>query len=189
MREVVPEFAGQQIIEMMDRVYSTGQPFTASEWRVFVDEHGGGDERIANGLVIPLCDADGQVTGIACQFVDVTEAVLRQRALEDDTAVLRERYEAAQNVVLTLQRSLLPGRLPVLPGFRVAARYLVASKEQGAGGDWFDAIALAGRVRRASTSAGAVRGRCDAVPAGARRRTARRRRPRAGRRVRDLAAR
>lgn len=146
LREVVPEFAGQYIIELLDRVYTTGEAFTVTEWRVVVNVHGSGDEHIVNGHVTPLHEADGQVSGIVCQFVDITEEVLRRRALEDDTAALRERCEAAQSIVLTLQRSLLPGRLPVLPGFRIAARYLVASEEQSAGGDWFDAIPLVGRV-------------------------------------------
>jgi anti-sigma regulatory factor (Ser/Thr protein kinase)/anti-anti-sigma regulatory factor len=44
--------------------------------------------------------------------------------------------------VTTLQQALLPAALPVLPGVQLAARYLVASQDQAAGGDWFDAIPL-----------------------------------------------
>ena len=40
--------------------------------------------------------------------------------------------------------ALLPTALPVLPRARIAARYLVAAPGQPAGGDWFDAIPLAG---------------------------------------------
>jgi anti-sigma regulatory factor (Ser/Thr protein kinase) len=40
--------------------------------------------------------------------------------------------------------ALLPIALPVLPRARIAARYLVAGPGQPAGGDWFDAIPLAG---------------------------------------------
>jgi serine phosphatase RsbU (regulator of sigma subunit)/anti-sigma regulatory factor (Ser/Thr protein kinase) len=42
-----------------------------------------------------------------------------------------------------LQRSLIPGRLPVLPGFEFAARY-VPSAVSGVGGDWYDVFALPG---------------------------------------------
>ncbi len=52
------------------------------------------------------------------------------------------RYRAARDVVLELQEVLLPPALPVLPGASVSARYLVASHDQAAGGDWFDAVAL-----------------------------------------------
>lgn len=39
-----------------------------------------------------------------------------------------------------LQRSLLPPELPVIPGFELAARYLVGSA--GVGGDWYDVFSL-----------------------------------------------
>ena len=49
-----------------------------------------------------------------------------------------------RGIVAVLQEALLPTALPVLPRARMAARYLVAGQEQSAGGDWFDAIPLAG---------------------------------------------
>ncbi len=42
---------------------------------------------------------------------------------------------------VALQRSLLPGRLPTVPGLDVAARY-VPGAEVGVGGDWYDLFAL-----------------------------------------------
>ncbi|WP_205696000.1 SpoIIE family protein phosphatase [Conexibacter sp. SYSU D00693] len=44
----------------------------------------------------------------------------------------------------TLQRSLLPQRLPDLPGVHLAARYVPAAAEADVGGDWFDALELPG---------------------------------------------
>jgi len=41
-----------------------------------------------------------------------------------------------------LQRSLLPGRLPRLPGLQAAARYLPAVPGVEVGGDWYDVIQL-----------------------------------------------
>ena len=41
-----------------------------------------------------------------------------------------------------LQRSLLPRRLPALPGGRAEARYLPARRGLQVGGDWYDVIAL-----------------------------------------------
>jgi len=49
-----------------------------------------------------------------------------------------------RGIVAELQEALLPTALPVLPQARIAARYLVAGHERSAGGDWFDAIPLAG---------------------------------------------
>ena len=83
---------------------------------------------------------------MGCQFVDVTGEVRRRRSAENDADVMRKRYAAAQDVVLTLQRNLLPTALPVLPGVRIAAHYLVAAAEQAAGGDWFEAVPVDGQV-------------------------------------------
>ncbi len=42
----------------------------------------------------------------------------------------------------TLQRSLLPERLPELPGLGLSARYLAGSADAQVGGDWYDVIVL-----------------------------------------------
>jgi anti-sigma regulatory factor (Ser/Thr protein kinase) len=52
--------------------------------------------------------------------------------------------QGSRGIVAELQEALLPAALPVLPRARIAARYLAAGHEQRAGGDWFDAIPLAG---------------------------------------------
>jgi anti-sigma regulatory factor (Ser/Thr protein kinase)/putative methionine-R-sulfoxide reductase with GAF domain len=52
-------------------------------------------------------------------------------------------YERQRAVARTLQRSLLPGRLPGLPGIAMAARYEPARGGE-VGGDWYDAFALPG---------------------------------------------
>ena len=56
-------------------------------------------------------------------------------------------FEREHRIAETLQRSLLPERLPPLPGLEVAARYLPAASEAEVGGDWYDVIPIAaGRV-------------------------------------------
>ncbi|MEU8547504.1 SpoIIE family protein phosphatase [Streptomyces roseoverticillatus] len=54
------------------------------------------------------------------------------------------RYAAERSVALTLQRSLLPGRLPEQTAVEVTSRYLPAGVQAGVGGDWFDVIPLSG---------------------------------------------
>lgn len=146
LREVYPEIVGQNVWEYQEQVRTTGVPFTAHEWRMVVDGPDGPDERFVDFELVPLREPDGSVSGVACSFRDVTAGVVGRGELETQTAELRERYRSAQDTVLALQRSLLPGRLPVLPGFRLAARYLVAAAEQAAGGDWFDVIPVDGKV-------------------------------------------
>ena len=56
-------------------------------------------------------------------------------------------FEREHRIAETLQRSLLPERLPAIPGLEVAARYLPAASEAEVGGDWYDVIPIAaGRV-------------------------------------------
>jgi serine phosphatase RsbU (regulator of sigma subunit)/anti-sigma regulatory factor (Ser/Thr protein kinase) len=53
-----------------------------------------------------------------------------------------EEVDHVATVAETLQRSLLPERLPELAGMAVAARYLAGGADAKVGGDWYDVIAL-----------------------------------------------
>ena len=53
-------------------------------------------------------------------------------------------FEREHKIAETLQRTLLPDRLPALPGLDVAARYLPAAAEAEVGGDWYDVIPIPG---------------------------------------------
>jgi FixJ family two-component response regulator/anti-sigma regulatory factor (Ser/Thr protein kinase) len=58
-----------------------------------------------------------------------------------------QRYQQEHETAVTLQRSLLPDRLPDVPGLALAARYLPGAAGAEVGGDWYDVIPLAdGRV-------------------------------------------
>ncbi|MCC3771524.1 ATP-binding SpoIIE family protein phosphatase, partial [Streptomyces sp. UNOC14_S4] len=54
------------------------------------------------------------------------------------------RYALERAAALTLQRSLLPNRLPDQSAVEVTSRYLPADEEAGIGGDWFDVVPLSG---------------------------------------------
>jgi CHASE3 domain sensor protein/anti-sigma regulatory factor (Ser/Thr protein kinase) len=54
------------------------------------------------------------------------------------------RFARERATALTLQRSLLPHRLPIQPAVQTAYRYLPTSTEAGVGGDWLDVIPLSG---------------------------------------------
>jgi PAS domain S-box-containing protein len=53
-------------------------------------------------------------------------------------------YARELGIVETLQRSLLPERLPQVPGLTTAAKYMPGGPGADVGGDWYDAIALDG---------------------------------------------
>ena len=50
------------------------------------------------------------------------------------------RYESERTIAETLQRSVLPERLPDVEGLDIAARYLPGTSGMDVGGDWYDAI-------------------------------------------------
>ncbi|MGW0752921.1 SpoIIE family protein phosphatase [Streptomyces sp. NPDC002587] len=52
-------------------------------------------------------------------------------------------HQSVRNTAETLQRSLLPGHPPPLPGLHVASLYQPAQATQEVGGDWYDVIPLA----------------------------------------------
>ncbi|HEX6472883.1 MAG TPA: SpoIIE family protein phosphatase [Streptosporangiaceae bacterium] len=75
--------------------------------------------------------------------VDLVTATLMadQAALGVHKALL---YRREARIADELQRSMLPKRPPRLPGIDIAYRYLPGNPAAQVGGDWFDAIPLAG---------------------------------------------
>jgi anti-anti-sigma factor len=146
VRDVVPELAGQHLVELLDDAYA-GRPARGWEQRILADLDGDGqpEERYYAFDLLPWRTAAGTIRGVIMYGVNVTEARRTAAAVAAETA--HERRRQAANVVLTLQRGLLPAGVPLLPELSLAAHYLVAGDELAAGGDWFDAVALAdGRV-------------------------------------------
>ncbi|MGY1833066.1 SpoIIE family protein phosphatase [Geodermatophilus sp. SYSU D01180] len=146
IRSALPELAGQHVFELIDEVYATGRSRVAREWRLQVDLGGTGElqEVYLDFHMAPTRAVDGRVSGVATYAYDVTESVRARQAAQEQAADAERRARDARDVVTALQEALLPTDLPVLPGARIAARYLVADRDQVAGGDWFDAIPLPG---------------------------------------------
>jgi PAS domain S-box-containing protein len=89
------------------------------------------------------------------------EALAGQCALAVERAALFEREHTTAE---TLQRSLLPDRLPSVPGMIMAARYLPVARNMEIGGDWYDAFRLPdGRL---AVAAGDVMGKGLTAAAG-----------------------
>ncbi|MGB8961895.1 MAG: SpoIIE family protein phosphatase [Pseudonocardiaceae bacterium] len=66
------------------------------------------------------------------------ELAARAGTAIDNARLFAERSYVAQ----TLQRSLLPGKLPEFDRLTLAARYLPGATDVAAGGDWYDVLAL-----------------------------------------------
>jgi anti-sigma regulatory factor (Ser/Thr protein kinase) len=82
----------------------------------------------------------GSFAGYVGAAVDIHERILMQQQL-------REVYEIEHTIAETLQRSLLPERLPQIEGLGLVPRYLPAGHGAAIGGDWYDALErMDGRV-------------------------------------------
>jgi anti-anti-sigma factor len=146
-QEVYPELESQQIWQMFDRVYRTGEPQSGSEWRLQADYDGSGvQERFFDFVVTPRRREDGSIEGVQLVFDDVTSRVQARLAAEARMEELSERYRNVRDSATVMQQALLAPSVPVVPGADIAAEYLVAAEDTAAGGDWFDAIALGDRL-------------------------------------------
>ncbi|GAC1324971.1 MAG: hypothetical protein NVSMB25_23000 [Thermoleophilaceae bacterium] len=102
-------------------------------------------------LGVPLV-VEGRVSGViqvgtltARRFSKEDESLLGLIADRAALAIEHARLYARElGIVETLQRSLLPERLPKVPGLVTAARYMPGGTGADVGGDWYDAIALDG---------------------------------------------
>jgi serine phosphatase RsbU (regulator of sigma subunit)/anti-sigma regulatory factor (Ser/Thr protein kinase) len=71
--------------------------------------------------------------------LDLVEELARRAA----TAVVHARLFARQrDVAQTLQHSLLPEELPIVPGIETAVRYVAGGPGTEVGGDWYDVLAF-----------------------------------------------
>ncbi|MFI1762715.1 SpoIIE family protein phosphatase [Streptomyces sp. NPDC020800] len=138
--------------------FGTGEPVLEADMRAlsgWQDQDPVNARRIiAHGIhsmmVIPL-RARGILMGVASfwrserpepfeeEDVAVAEELVARAALAVDNA---RRYTREHTTAVTLQRSLLPRRMPEQSALDVAHRYLPA--RAGVGGDWFDVIPLPG---------------------------------------------
>ncbi len=147
LREAFGDLADQQIPDLYDEVFRTGQAIEFPEWRAqLTDPDGPSAEMIVQFAIEPLRSVDGQVYAVLGTATDHTEAVRTRMAAEADLEAVTAKYAQARDVVSAFQRALLPTSVPVLSGVHLAARYLLAAEEQAAGGDWFDVVVGRGDV-------------------------------------------
>jgi anti-anti-sigma factor len=104
---------------------------------------------LAANVALPLIVAGRVVGVIALAFTTVQRFPADERAMllavaeQCAQALDRARlYRAEQGIAETLQRSLLPARLPDLERLALAAHYLPGAEGSQAGGDWYDVVHL-----------------------------------------------
>ena len=153
-----PDAAGRRLTmdtpSVMTRAIATRRPVLIADpsdlGRQFEGEAGvadTGDERSWVGL--PLLAAGQPLGALRFSFGSMRRISEEERifleALAGQCSLAVERaemYEREHATAMTLQRSLLPDKLPVVPGLLLDARYLPVTRNMDIGGDWYDVFRL-----------------------------------------------
>ena len=118
-----------------DRVLSTWEE-ALGEKRSWEGEyrlhHHSGEYRWISDRGVPRYEG-GRYAGYVGTAIDIHE----RKTME---ARLLEVYRREHRIAETLQRSLLPERLPLVEGVELAARYVPGAGGTAVGGDWYDVL-------------------------------------------------
>lgn len=100
----------------------------------------GGDEALEGNrhytfTALPVPGADGEATGVLVVGQETTDAVRHRRALERD-------LEDEHRIATQLQVSLMPDRMPNVPGADIASAFRPAGDGHEIGGDFFDVFPM-----------------------------------------------
>ncbi|MFC4172985.1 sensor histidine kinase [Microvirga sp. GCM10011540] len=102
VREALPEIEGQGFFELLDRVYSTGEPFVGREVSISLQRRQGAppETRYVDFVYQPITSDQGRVTGIFVEGHDVTE---RTMAMRHQHLLLNELNHRVKNTLATVQ--------------------------------------------------------------------------------------
>ncbi|AWN44022.1 PAS domain-containing protein [Methylobacterium durans] len=102
VRSALPEVAGQGFFELLDKVFTSGEPFVGRQIPVRLrrDADGVAEDRFVDFLYQPITDASGKVTGIFVEGSDVTERV---RGEEHQRLLINELNHRVKNTLATVQ--------------------------------------------------------------------------------------
>ena len=102
MREAIPEVVGQGYIELLDKVYRSGEAFVGRQMRVEIKRTPGKglEEAFVNFVYQPIMAQDGSVAGIFVDGNDVTDHV---RAERSQSMLVRELHHRVRNTLATVQ--------------------------------------------------------------------------------------
>jgi PAS domain S-box-containing protein len=106
-RDALPEVAGQGFFELLDRVYTSGEPFVghASPLRLQREPNGPLEERYIDFVYQPIRDPSGAVSGI---FVEGSDVTLRKQIEDELRAANRQKDQFLAMLAHELRNPLAP---------------------------------------------------------------------------------
>lgn len=93
--EIMTELESQGIKQLLDHVYSTGEPFSATELPVQLLRNGKTETAYINFVYEALYNAAGEINGLITIGLDVTTSVNARKAIEDSEALFRRTVQQA----------------------------------------------------------------------------------------------
>ncbi|GAA4607652.1 GAF domain-containing protein [Actinoplanes octamycinicus] len=90
LAELMPELAGQGFLDLLDRVYRTGEPYTGRDAPVVLGDGPQAREAFFDFTYEPRRDAAGEVIGIRVIGVETTQVKHAQRLMAEHRALLEE---------------------------------------------------------------------------------------------------
>lgn len=111
VRDALPEMQEQEFFKLLDRVYTSGEPYVGRSIGVSVQRTPGAplETLYVDFVFQPIIESDGTVTGTFCQGTDITEHKLTQEKLAIHQSELEklvaERTKALEHSQRALQRS------------------------------------------------------------------------------------
>jgi signal transduction histidine kinase/FixJ family two-component response regulator len=101
MREAIPEIGRQGLVEILDNVYRTGEPYVAQEAPYQLDRRNDGclQDAFINFVFQPSFAPDGAVDGVLVYGFEVTAEVLARRKLEEEHRIAEAAQHQAETAV------------------------------------------------------------------------------------------
>ncbi len=98
---LAPLATGPGYLHVLDHIFRTGKPFSATEVRALVPagEHGAREDAFFNIVLQPVRETDGTVEGILVHAVEVTAQVQARREVETLAAENARLYAEARNAL------------------------------------------------------------------------------------------
>ena len=87
--DALPQIEGQGLIELLEGVYDTGEPFTGHNMAVQLERNDQMEDAYFDFVYTPLRDTDQSITGVMILASEVTQEVRARRAIEASEVKLR----------------------------------------------------------------------------------------------------
>ncbi|HEY9184759.1 MAG TPA: PAS domain S-box protein [Salegentibacter sp.] len=100
VKEALPEIGKQGFLELLDKVYNTGEPFIGNEINIKLENNEGeSKETYLNFVYQPTRNQENEIDGIFVHAVDVTEQVLSRKKVEENETRLRDLVDTVPAII------------------------------------------------------------------------------------------